>query len=71
MLDKFEKRAFLSVPEAAEVLGLHRQTVYRAIRNKEIPSVVLAGKILVPVDDLREMLEAQLRERTREGGARG
>lgn len=49
----------LTVDEAAAALGLHRQSVYAAIRNGELPAVRVGRKILVP----REALERYLTER--------
>ena len=45
----------LSVEEAAKVIGLGRNAAYEAIRRKEIPSLRIGGRILVPRLKLEEM----------------
>ena len=39
---------YSSIPEFAKLKGVSRQTVYSAIKRKEIDSVYLYGKILIP-----------------------
>jgi excisionase family DNA binding protein len=51
-----ERRAF-SVSEAAEMLGLHRQTVAAAIRRGDLPAVRLGRKVLVPRAALDRFLD--------------
>ncbi len=51
------KRATYSVPEAAKRLGICRESAYVAVRNGEIPSIKIGGKILVPIEALEKMLE--------------
>ena len=48
------KQAY-SPKEVGEILGLGRTALYAAIRSREIPSVKVGGKILIPkaaIDDL-------------------
>lgn len=49
-----EKR-FLSAEETAQALGVARITVYQMIRRKEIPSLKIGGKRLVPVSFLHDL----------------
>ncbi len=43
-----DKRLTLTVPEAAELLGISRAMAYECVRTGEIPSLRLGGRILVP-----------------------
>lgn len=42
------QRATLTVSEAIEATGLSRNTVYDGIRRREIPSVRVGRRILIP-----------------------
>ncbi len=42
------ERLTLSVPEAADLLGLGRNSVYEAIHQGKIPSIRVGTRILVP-----------------------
>ena len=46
----------LTVEEAAEALRISRQSAYQAVRNGEIPTVKVGRRILVPRQQLEEML---------------
>lgn len=46
---------FLTVPQAARVLGMHRDTVVRAIRRGEIPARMILSKYRIPIAALRDM----------------
>lgn len=46
----------ITVSEAADLLGISRSTAYECVRTGELPSVRLAGRILIP----RQRLEAFL-----------
>lgn len=50
-------RLVLSVPEAAETLGVSRWTVYRLIEKGQIPSVRLGRRVGVPVAGLQHWLD--------------
>jgi len=50
--------ATLSVAEAGRLLGLGRNSSYKAARRGELPTLRIGGRILVP----REALERMLRE---------
>jgi excisionase family DNA binding protein len=46
----------LTVPEAGQLLGLGRSAAYEAARRKEIPTIRIGRRLLVPVPLLRLML---------------
>jgi excisionase family DNA binding protein len=41
-------RRTYTVPEVAEVLGISRSTAYECVRRGEIPSLKLAGRVVIP-----------------------
>jgi len=49
-------RATITVPEAGEVLGIERKTVYEAIRRGQIPALHLGRRVLIPVPQLLALL---------------
>jgi excisionase family DNA binding protein len=53
-------RLLLRPAEAAEALGVSRSRVYELIQQGELPSVRIGGVVRVPVDQLREWIQAQL-----------
>ncbi len=46
-------RLFLSVPEAAEVLGVDPRTLRRAIERLEVPATRVGARVLIPTAWLR------------------
>ncbi len=46
----------LTVPEAAEVLGIGRAAAYEAARTGEIPTIKIGKRILVPLVALERLL---------------
>ena len=52
----WRSKAAISIEEAAELLGLGRNSAYNAVKRKEIPSRRIGGRILVPVAALRALL---------------
>jgi excisionase family DNA binding protein len=50
-------RLTLTVEEAAQALGISRASAYEAVRAKQIPSVRIGKRILVPKAALARMLE--------------
>jgi excisionase family DNA binding protein len=46
----------LTVSQAARILNIGRNTAYEAVKRGELPSIRFAGRILVPVGELRVML---------------
>jgi len=50
------KRLTLSVPEAAELLGVSRGVAYEAARSGELPTVRLGRRLVVPRAKFEAML---------------
>jgi len=48
----------LSVPEAARLLGIGRNTAYEAVKTGQLPSVKIGNRVLVPRAALERMLSA-------------
>ena len=49
-------RDTLTVQETADVLRLGRSAAYVAVKRKEIPSINIGGRILIPVPALKHLL---------------
>ncbi len=49
-------RAAVDVPLAGRMLGISKNTAYRAVRDGSLPAVKVAGQFRVPTAKLREML---------------
>jgi excisionase family DNA binding protein len=49
-------RDTITVKEASQILGLGRSAAYDAVKRKEIPSLNIGGRILIPVAPLKQML---------------
>lgn len=49
-------RETMTVPEAAHRLGIGRNTAYQAVKDGEIPSIRIGGRIVVPTAALDRML---------------
>lgn len=50
------ERLTLTVAEAADLLGISRSTAYECVRTGDLPSIRMAGRILVPRKRLEELL---------------
>jgi excisionase family DNA binding protein len=53
----------LTVPEAARLLRLGRNTVYEAVRRGELPSVRVGRRLLIPKPALQHLLDQRLNVR--------
>lgn len=53
-----EKLAY-TVQEAADMLGIHRNTVYEEVHHGRIPSVRIGRAIRIPADGLQKWLAGQ------------
>jgi excisionase family DNA binding protein len=51
-----QARMTVSVEEAARILGISRGSAYEAVRKKEIPSLQIGRRVLVPLVPLRRLL---------------
>ena len=61
------ERLTITVPEAAQLLGVSRMTAYTAVREGSIPSVRIGRRLLVPRAALERFLAAA--RPTDQGGA--
>ena len=55
-MEKRTKKKTLTVPEAAEILGIGRSSAYEAARRGEIPTIRIGKLLLVPTAQLDRML---------------
>lgn len=51
------RRETLTVPEAAKILGIGRNSAYEAIRRGDIPSVRIGKRLVIPKCALYRLLE--------------
>jgi len=58
-----EKQTF-SVPEAAEILGIDRNSGYAAAKNGELPTIRIGKRLLVPKAALERLLNTAGQSRT-------
>ena len=56
---QMNKPQTLSVEEAAEVLGIGITTAYSAVKRREIPSIRIGGRLLVPKPALEKLLRCE------------
>jgi excisionase family DNA binding protein len=54
------QRITLSIPEAAKVLGISKNSAYAAAMRGEIPTVKIGSRILVPRAALEEWLKVTI-----------
>ena len=52
-----DKRLCITVPEAAEMLGISRNFAYQLVREGKLPSIRFGKRILIPRAGLERMLE--------------
>lgn len=69
MKTQARKRRALSVPEAAEELGISRGSAFAAVKRGEIPSIRIGKRLLVPVAALDSMLSEVRQEEASEGAS--
>jgi hypothetical protein len=46
----------VSVPSAGKAIGLGRNAAYEAARRKELPTIRIGRRLVVPVEALKRML---------------
>ncbi len=51
------RRLTLTVEEAAQLLGISRASAYEAIRRREIPSLRIGKRILIPRSQLERLID--------------
>lgn len=49
-------KELMSVDDVSRKLGLHKNTVYRLIRKKEIPSKRIGRKIVIPKEEFKKYI---------------
>jgi excisionase family DNA binding protein len=54
-----EKRATMTVEEAARLLGVSRNTGYEAVRRGQIPSVRVGKRYLIPIVAMEKLLKGE------------
>ena len=57
MKRSIDNRLCLSVPEAAELLGISRNNAYELVKRGELPVIRLGKRLLIPKVALDKMLE--------------
>ncbi len=55
---------FYSVSEVAQIFGMSRMTIYRAIHDDQLPAVRVRGRLFIPSGALDAMVEAACAKRT-------
>jgi excisionase family DNA binding protein len=56
--DESDARKTVTVPEAAEQLGISAWSYYQAVKRGELPALRVGRRLLVPVAKLRALLDA-------------
>ncbi len=58
MKNSWREKTVLSVPEAAQVLGISRCLAYELVKTGDIPAIRLGGRrIIVPTESLTKILK--------------
>jgi excisionase family DNA binding protein len=57
--DKLETATVVTVPEAAELLGISRNHAYELVKSGDIPALRLGTAVRVRTSTLRELLEVK------------
>ena len=52
-----DRRLCVTVPEAAEMLGMSRNFAYQLVREGKLPSIRFGKRILIPIAALTKMVE--------------
>ena len=63
---RVEDKVVLNVEEAAELLRISRTTAYEAVRRGEIPALHIGRRLLIPVQAILRLLNAE--SSTSDGG---
>ena len=67
MAENATKQAW-TIPEAAELLGISRNSAYEAAHRGELPSIRIGKRILVPVAALQQLLDGSWKPSTSDAG---
>lgn len=66
-----EGRLSVSIPEAALLLGLSRNSAYAAAERGELPTIRLGHRILVPVAPLKALVASASTPKDADSGCEG
>ena len=61
---KLADKAYFSVKEFKDRLGVSSNLIYEQLRKGVLPSVRLGGRILIPADALQQLMEKQHQQET-------
>ena len=61
---KLADKAYFSVKEFKDRLGVSSNLIYEQLRKGALPSVRLGGRILIPADALQQLMEKQHQQET-------
>lgn len=50
---------YISTAQAAVMLGIHKNTAYKAVEEGRLPSVRFGKRILIPLAKLEELLDCK------------
>lgn len=59
LLERLLNEPTVSVPDAAQLLGVGRSTIYAAAHSGEIPAVRIGNRVRIPTIWLRRLLQIQ------------
>ncbi|MBY8858594.1 helix-turn-helix domain-containing protein [Nocardia sp. CA2R105] len=59
LLERLLNEPTVSVPDAAQLLGVGRSTMYAAAHSDEIPAVRIGNRVRIPTIWLRRLLQIQ------------
>ncbi len=48
-------RAFYTVPQAAEILQVHENTVYKLVRTRQVAYYKIGAQIRIPAEELEKL----------------
>ena len=55
-MSKINERVLISVPDALKQVQIGRSLMYNAIKTRQIPSVRIGKRILIPADFINRLL---------------
>ncbi len=57
-----ENKEFMSIPEAAKVLGLSRQAVHKRVKNGKIEAIRIGRNYAIPIKNLIGVVNKSLQD---------
>jgi excisionase family DNA binding protein len=58
-MEAFMERILLRPAETADAIGVSRARVYQLLRAGELPSILVGGRLRIPVEQLRQWVREQ------------